>query len=94
MATQRGRDFSLYYLYYDWPGESAEAGKRSEAHKDEIARFADRGGGEIPFKPLTYQQVYQSLRDSLRDSLQGNPEHAEYLGYLGDRYFSGKRAPA
>ena len=74
LATQCGDDFSLYYLYYDCLGD------RSEAHKLEIARFADRVGEEIRFKSLTYQDVYMRIRASE----QAEPE---YLNYLGARYF-------
>ena len=79
LATQLGDKFSLYYLYYDWPEE------RSQVHKNEIARFADRVGDELRFKALTYQRVYERLKES--------PEaERDYLDYLGGRYFSGKGA--
>ena len=71
------KNFSLYYLYYDWPGEE------SDAHKEEIKHFADRVGEELRFKALTYQKVYKRLRASE----QAEPE---YLDYLGNRYFSGR----
>ena len=83
LATQLGDKFSLYYLYYDWPGESQEARKRSKKHKEEIERFADRVRDEIRFKALTYQEVYYRLRASE----QAEPE---YLEYLGNRYFPGQ----
>ena len=74
LATQLGSEFSLYYLYYDHPGD------RSEAHKREIACFADRVGDEIRFKSLTHQEVYSRLRVS-------EQVEPEYLTYLGARYF-------
>ncbi len=87
LATQLGKgNFSLYYLYYDWSGESDEARKRSRAHKDEIDLFSDRVGDELCFKALTYQEVYKRLRESE----QAEPE---YLEYLVERYFAGKGAP-
>ncbi len=80
LATQRCDKFSLYYLYYDY------AGKRSEAHRKEIARFADRVGNEIRFKPLTYQEVFYKLKVSE----QADPG---YLDYLGARYFNSHPSP-
>ena len=75
LATVLDNEFSLYYLYYDC------AGDRSETHKTEIRRFADRVGEEIPFKALTYQEVYARLKASGR-------AEADYLDYLGARYFN------
>ena len=75
LATQLGDRFSLYYVYYDCPG------KRSEAHKAEIGRFARQVGHEVRFKALAYQDVYSKLRASD----QADPE---YLEYLGARYFA------
>ena len=74
LATQLGNKFSLQYIYYDWPGKAAAA------HRIEVERFADLVGHELRFKAMTYQQVYEGLRDS------GLAE-AEYLDYLGERYF-------
>ena len=74
LAKQLGSGFSLQYIYYDWPGKTAEA------HRIEVERFADLIGDELRFKAMTYQQVYEGLRDS------GLVE-AEYLDYLGERYF-------
>ncbi len=73
-------NFSLYYLYYDWPG------KESAAHKDEIKSFCACVGEELNFKALTYQEVYERLR--LSEAIE-----PEYLTYLGNRYFCGKGAP-
>ena len=75
LATSSRPDFSLWYLYYDCLGQ------RSEAHKREIQTFANRVGEEIRFKALTYQEVFHQLKHS-------NPTDAEYLRYLGTRYFS------
>ncbi len=74
LATQLGDRFSLYYLYYDWPGE------RPEAHKREVNLFDERVGDEIRFKAFTYQEVFESLRDS-------EQADSEYLDYLETRYF-------
>ena len=72
LATQLGNRFSLYYLYYDWPGD------RLEAHRREIDLFDEWVGDEIRFKALTYQEVFEKLRDSG----QANTE------YLETRYFT------
>ena len=76
LATQKGKKFSLYYLYYDW------AGKQAEAHRLEVDLFDKRVGHEIRFRALTYQNVF----DRLRDSRQASPD---YLDYLESRYFQG-----
>ena len=75
LATSSSAGFSLWYLYYDYPGE------RSEVHRREIQRFADHVGQEIRFKALTYQEVYHRLTDSD----QCDPE---YMDYLRTRYFA------
>ena len=78
LAKQLGNGFSLQYIYYDWPGKTAEA------HRIELERFADLVGDELRFKAMTYQQVYKGLRDS------GLAED-EYLDYLGkgiSRYYT------
>ena len=77
LATNLGDRFSLYYLYYDFPGD------RSEAHRREIQVFASRVGEETRFRASTYQEVYGRLQASGWD----DPEFVEYLGYLGTRYF-------
>ena len=75
LAEKLGNRFSLYYLYYDWPGE------RLEAHRRETDRFDELVGAEIRFKALTYQEVFEGLNDSGQAS-------SEYLDYLETRYFS------
>jgi len=73
MATQLVDQFSLYYVYLDWPG------KESAVHCDEIALFAELVGEELRFQSLSYQQVLSSLgREQGVDSV--------YLSYLGSRY--------
>ena len=74
LAAQLGNRFSLYYLYYDWPGDGMEA------HRREIAFFDEYVGDEIRFKALTYQGVFEKLRDS-------GQAGSEYLDYLETRYF-------
>ena len=77
LATHLGNRFSLYYLYYDWPGN------RSEAHKREIDFFDKRVGGEVRFKSLTYQGIFERLKDF-------GKANSEYLDYLETRYFARK----
>lgn len=75
LATQLGHKFSLYYLYYDWPGN------RSEEHKRETDLFTERVGAEVRFKSLTYQDVFERLKDF-------GQVDSEYLDYLETRYFA------
>ena len=83
LTNELGDDgFSLYYLYYDWPGEE------SKNHREEIERFCKRVGGELRFKALTYQQVYREIPPT--DAPKS--EYGRYLTYLCERYFSGKGA--
>ena len=77
LAAQLGREFSLCYLYYDWPSE------QREAHRREIGRFNELVGGEIGFRALSYQQVFSRLQESGQAS-------GDYLEYLGARYFASK----
>jgi len=74
LATQLSNRFSLYYLYYDWPG------RESEAHRAEVARFAERVGAELRFRAFTYQEIYRQLCDY-------NTVDSKYLAYLRSRYF-------
>ena len=75
LATKLGSRFSLYYLYYDWPGE------KPEAHRREVELFGEWVGDETRFKALTYQEVFRRLRDS-------GQAGAEYTDYLETRYFA------
>ena len=70
-------EFSLYYLYFDYPG------KRSETHKREIECFASRVGEEARFKALPYQEVFGRLSALGRT----DAEYLDYIDYLGARYF-------
>ena len=74
------KNFSLYYLCYDW--SCAE----SKNHKEEIERFRNRVGGELQFKALTYQEVFKGLPASR----PADSEYRDYLHYLKGRYFSGR----
>ena len=75
LATHHDDKFSLFYLYYDYPGD------RAEAHKNEVTRFADHVGSELRFKALTYQQVFHRLKVS-------EQVEPEYLDYIEARYFN------
>lgn len=75
LATQLGNQFSLCYLYYDWP--SAE----SEVHRTEVARFVSRVGTELRFRTTTYQMLFRRLMTC------GVPIDPGYTEYLQNRYF-------
>jgi restriction endonuclease-like protein len=64
----------LRYLYYEWPRGPAEA------HRAELARFAEIVGAEIRFSVSTYQGLYRALDADPRVD-------RAYLEYLGARYF-------
>ena len=74
LATQLGNRFSLYYLYYDYPGDQLVP------HRREVDLFDERVGHELGFKALSYQEVYARLGDF-------GQVDSEYLDYLGTRYF-------
>jgi len=74
LATQRGDQFALHYLYYD------VACATSEVHREEVERFADRVGSELRLRADTYQQMYGNLAS------RGDVD-SQYIGYLGRRYF-------
>lgn len=81
LATQQRNRFALYYLYYDVPSSAGAA------HAEEVARFGARVGDELAFKAVTYQDLYQRLAAApLVD--------ADYLDYLGSRYFPAVTEPA
>jgi hypothetical protein len=76
MATQLGDQFSLYYIYLDWPG------KESNMHIEEVSQFTNFVGAELGFKAITYQQLLLSLQKE-----QGTD--SKYLDYLRERYCGG-----
>jgi hypothetical protein len=69
--------FRLLYLWYEWPGEIADA------HKAESERFAQAVDDDFDFAALTYQELLEGLR-VIPEPRPG------YLTYLEDRYFSGE----
>lgn len=68
--------FTLYYIFYD------AVGPESQAHRQEIARFAAQVGADLDFRWVTYQDVFARLA---RDHAGGN---AAYIDYLAGRYFT------
>lgn len=73
LSTQLGRNFDLYYLYFNSPGPE------STGHEEEIARFESRVGKELRFKSFTYQELFRRLEAMEVD--------ADYMAYLRARYF-------
>jgi hypothetical protein len=74
LARSAPADWTLMYLYYDWPS------RERDLHVAEVARFAARVGTEIDFRALTYQKVFAALC--------GAAGHDDYCNYLRARYFS------
>jgi hypothetical protein len=75
LANKFGTDFTLLYLWYDYP--STEAAD----HRKEIDTFVQHLGGEIDFRTMTYQELFQKM--------QGNPAiDKSYIEYLRKRYFA------
>ena len=75
LSNRLGRNFSLHYMYYDWPGDE------STHHKLELVKFADLVGTELKFHASSYQDFFRSL-------LMVDGTEADYLSYLRDRYFN------
>ncbi len=75
LSKRLGRNFSLHYMYYDWPGDE------STHHELELVRFAEMVGAELKFHASSYQDFFRSL-------LKIDGAEADYLSYLGDRYFN------
>jgi hypothetical protein len=73
LATRLDSNFSLYYVYYDWPGTE------SIAHRDEIRRFATAVGQELRFKALSYHEILRPLAETCGAD-------STYLNYLMARY--------
>lgn len=73
LAIARPGQFALRYVYHDL------ACAASAVHREELRRFAERVGGEIAFKALTYQALYRYLRE------RGDVDRG-YIAYLGTRY--------
>lgn len=76
LATNLKQQFSLCYLYYDWPSSE------SETHRKELDRFASRLGEEIRFRAITYQELFSWLADRCGST------DGEYVEYLRRRYFA------
>ena len=74
MANQLGKQFSLYYIYYDCRGPE------SDVHRQEVKRFDDLVGDEVRFKARSYQEFFSSLNEMGYDD-------ETYMSYLHQRYF-------
>jgi len=74
MATKLNKRFSLYYLYYDWPGAE------SDTHECELNQFSESVGSELRFKAISYQELFEAFK-------AGGGVDSVYLEYLGTRYF-------
>jgi hypothetical protein len=81
LATQLGSRFSLWYVYFDC--ECAE----SDIHKAEINEFAEAVGAEIRFNTVTYQELFRRLQSA------GSSVDAQFVDYLGHRYFAPVETP-
>ena len=68
------RDFTLLYLWYDYPSSEAAA------HRAEVETFMQRLGGEIDFRSMTYQELFKKVRGA-------SSVDAKYITYLTGRYF-------
>lgn len=74
LATQYPGRSSMQYIFYDFDC------RISKEHREELERFAARVGDEIAFEAKTYQDLYRTW-------LAREDVDAEYLQYLGRRYF-------
>jgi len=72
MATQLGKQFSLYYIYYDC------AGPESDVHRQEIVQFDGLVGDEVRFIARSYQEFFEELEH----------DDEVYMAYLRERYFT------
>jgi hypothetical protein len=77
LATAAPGQTSLYYLYFDCPGQE------SSIHRAEIEQFAEVIGSDMRFYWTSYQQFFGKLRASLGD------EHRRYVDYVTRRYCQG-----
>lgn len=73
LATRCGRNFRLFYVYFDDPGSEGIT------HREEIALFNERVQSELGFRAFSYQELIKQLR-----GCSGVP--AAYLAYLNERY--------
>jgi len=75
VATALKKQSSLLYLYFDHPGEEGDA------HREELAKFEAKTGGEAGFRSLSYQAAFAALLPAC------SSEESEYVQYLAQRYF-------
>ncbi len=74
------RNFTLLYLWYDYPGSGYSSFGASRQSAD-IKTFILRLNGEIDFRAMTYQELFQKMKID-REVDQ------KYIAYLAERYFS------
>lgn len=74
LATSAPGPVSLYYIYYDLPGQE------SSIHHTEIERFSELVGSDVNFRSISYQAFLGKLGRSLKG------DHRAYLDYMGRRY--------
>ena len=73
LATQFGQNFSLEYVYLDWPGPE------SEIHRAETDRFSSSVDESLRFRAYSYNELLGFLADT--GSVDG-----DYISYLRERY--------
>jgi hypothetical protein len=78
LSKSQGARFSLFYLYFDYEGESEMAA----LHREEVERFAARVDGVLGFRGLSYQQLFAALAAT-------EVVESDYIDYLRQRYFPG-----
>lgn len=78
MATKLDQEFSLFYIYFDWPSYE------SETHHQEINRFTALIDGSLKFQAMSYQQLFALL-------VKKNGTDKSYINYLKTRYFSSQK---
>lgn len=74
LAATGATDWTLVYLYFDWPGSI------QRAHAAELARVAARLSGETGFRALSYQALVADW------PVSSAPVGREFLAYLSARY--------
>lgn len=76
LATHCGRNFKLFYVFFEG------SGRKAEAHKNEIRVFKKLLRSEIGFEEFSYQELINQLKSVLEIP-------AIYIVYLQQRYRQG-----